>query len=32
MPFTAHGGQGSTFLPTGFLFLLISLPVFFSLP
>lgn len=29
VPFTAHGGRVSTFLPTGVLFLLFSLPLFF---
>lgn len=28
MPFTAHGGRVSTFVPTGVLFLLFSLPLF----
>ena len=29
MPFTSHGGRVSTFLPTGVLFLVFSLPLFF---
>ena len=29
MPFTEHGGRVSTFVPTGVLFLLFSLPLFF---
>lgn len=29
VPFTTHGGRGSTFVPTALLFLLFSLPLFF---